>query len=119
MPGPTTEFLSADFETIRADFKDLARTVHGLDVGLGKLQTEFALAKWLLGVLLVATLSGIGSGIWWASAISHRVGTLENRFDRPETRFDRLETRFDRLDARSEKTDAMLAKILEQTKPKP
>ena len=63
---------------------------------MGRLQTEFGLAKWLLGLLLLATLSGIGAGIWWAGNMNARMGGLESRFD---------------------KMDASIAKILEQTKP--
>ena len=62
MPGPTTEVLSDD--------------LHKLTVEVAKLSAEFGLAKWLLGLALVATLSGIGGGIWWAATITAEVKNL-------------------------------------------
>ncbi len=98
MPGPTTELLNDDLKLVRSDLKDLTKDVQRIEIGLARVETEFGFAKWLLGLLLLATITGIGSGIWWASAINNRVGHLETRFDRLE---------------------ASIAKILEQIKPKP
>jgi hypothetical protein len=98
MSGPTTELLNDYLKTLRSDFKDLGKEVKNIEVGLARLETEFGLAKWLLGLLLVAILKGLGFGIWWASSITKSVGTLKARFDRVE---------------------ASIARVLEQNKPKP
>jgi len=76
MPGPTTEVLNDDMRQIRGSLDALKGEVHQLDVGLARLQTEFGLAKWLLGLTLVATLSGIGTGIWWAATLTAEVQHL-------------------------------------------
>jgi len=73
MPGPTTEILNDDLKEVRGD-------LHKLTVEVAKLSAEFGLAKWLLGLTLVATLSGIGGGIWWAATLTaevrHMAGAL-------------------------------------------
>jgi hypothetical protein len=99
MPVPT-EALNEDIKTLREDFHKVETTlmleIHKVDKGLARLQVEFDFAKWLLGLVLVAIITGTGSGIWWASKIKTKVDSLESRFDRLE---------------------ASMAKVLEQTRP--
>lgn len=83
MPGPTTEVLNDDIKDLKGDVREirggldaLKGEVHQLDVSVARLQTEFGLAKWLLGLTLVATVSGIGAGIWWAATLSAEVRHL-------------------------------------------
>jgi hypothetical protein len=91
MPGPTTEVLNDDVKELKADIREirghldsLKDDVHQVDLGLARLQTEFGLAKWLLGLTLVATASGIGTGIWWAATINASVLSMEKRFSKVE-----------------------------------
>jgi hypothetical protein len=91
MAGPT-DLLNEDVKELKGEIRDvrngldgLKGEVHRLDVGLARLQTEFGLAKWLLGLLLVATVSGIGTGIWWAATITADVRSLDKRFDKLES----------------------------------
>jgi hypothetical protein len=91
MPGPTTEVLNDDVKELKADIREirghldsLKDDVHQVDLGLARLQTEFGLAKWLLGLTLVATASGIGTGIWWAATINASVLNMEKRFSKVE-----------------------------------
>ena len=90
-------------EVLNDDIKELRSEVHGIDSRLSALAAEFGFAKWLLGLSLGLTLSGIGLGIWWGGNINAKVDGLEKRFDKIDNRFDRLE--------------ASVAKVLEQTKP--
>ena len=65
--------------------------------------TEFSFAKWLLGLLLVATVSGISSGIWWAATLNANMKNLEittnDHFGRLDTSVKNLETSVKGLEA--------------------
>jgi hypothetical protein len=101
MPGPTTEVLNEDMRLLRIDVTELKRELHQVEVdlrteihkveaelkadiqevkiGLARLQTEVGLARWLIGLTLLATLSGIGSGIWWAATVTSELRTISSR----------------------------------------
>jgi hypothetical protein len=128
MPGLPTEILNDDIKELRADFREMRNTMDSLKndhrelaVGLAEVRTEFRFAKWLLGILLLATISGIGSGIWWAATITANMRVLEavvfEKSKATEARFDKTDARFDKTDARFDKLESTLAKILEQGKP--
>jgi len=138
MPGPTTEVLNEDVKEVKSDLRDVRSSievlkgdVHRTGISLAELRGEFGLAKWLIGLTLVATLSGIGTGIWWAATITADLHNLEvitaEKFKAAESasaekfkvaesasaeKFRSLEARFDRL-------EAAITKMIEQTKPKP
>ncbi len=83
MPGPTTEVLNDDIRELKGDLRDirsnldvLKADVHRIDVGLAELRAEFRFAKWLLGLLLALTISGIGGGIWQAATLTAEVKHL-------------------------------------------
>ena len=57
-----------------------------MTVEVAKLSAEFGLAKWLLGLTLVATLSAIGGGIWWAATLTAEVKHLATEIARPRAR---------------------------------
>lgn len=114
MAGPT-ELLSEDVKTLREDLhkmeislkdeihrgresssadlvkaKDsLTQDINRVNVSVEKLSSEFHILKWIMGLVLVAVVSGVLKGVWWASKIN--------------TKFDRLE--------------ASMSKVLEQTRP--
>ena len=131
MAGPTTEVLNEDVRDLRGDFREIRGhldsfkseifvDVRRIDLGLTRVQTEFSFAKWLLGSLLVAAVTGISTGIWWAATISANVRNLEISTN---DRINRLESsandRFGRLESSVKNLEASIAKVLEQTRPKP
>jgi hypothetical protein len=65
--------IRAEFNDLKVEFKEFKGDIRRLDVGLAELRAEFRFAKWLLGLLLAMTLSGIGGGIWWAATITAEV----------------------------------------------
>ncbi len=75
-------------------------------IGLAEVRTEFHFAKWLLGIFLLATISGIGSGIWWATTITANMRALEAN----------VSEKAKSADVRFDKIEAALSKILEQGK---
>jgi hypothetical protein len=77
MPGPTTEVLNDDLKELKAE-------VHKIDVDLAKLGAEFGVFKWLIGLTLMATLSGIGLSIWWAATINTKAAATDARLERIE-----------------------------------
>lgn len=112
----------------------LREGIHKVDLRVTKLATEFAVARWVVAATLVATLSGIGSGIWWAATITAEVKHLSSGMDerfkaadvradeklkaleaRTDERFKAVDARFDRLEA----SIANIAKLIEQTRPTP
>jgi chromosome segregation ATPase len=134
MPGLPTEILNEDIKELRADFREMRNTMdslrkdlHGVSNGLTEVKTEFRFAKWILGFLLLGTISGIGSGIWWAATITADMKALEaNLSDKTkmlEAKIDEkakaTDARFEKVDARFDKIEAMLAKLLEQGKSTP
>jgi hypothetical protein len=95
MAGPTTEVLNQDLTEVRADLRDirgnldsvkdsLKAEIHVVDVRLAKLSAEFNLFKWVLGAVLVATLSQIGAGIWWGATITSEVRHLTQAIERQQ-----------------------------------
>lgn len=72
MPGPTTEVLSDDVKELRGD-------LHALAVDLAKIGTGVGIFKWMLGLTLMATVSGIATGIWWAATITSEVRHLSGQ----------------------------------------
>ena len=104
-------------EVLNEDIKDMKSEIHGIDTRLAALAAEFHFAKWLLGLSLALTLSGISFGIWWGGNINAKVDGLEKRFDKIDNRFDRLESSVDGLEKRFDRLETSVAKILEQTKP--
>ena len=67
-----TEVLNDDVKALREDLHQvelsLTKSIESVRHDVGKLQAEFGLAKWLLGLILVTTMTATGSGIWWASS---------------------------------------------------
>jgi hypothetical protein len=129
MPGPTAEVLNEDVKELKTEIRDIRGDVHRVDVSLTRVQTEFAFAKWFLGLLLLATISGIGSGIWWAASITADLKNLSSRFDerfqandtrldKVEARLGKVEERFDKIQERFDKIEITLSKIADQTRPK-
>ena len=120
MPGPTTEVLYDDLKELRGDVRQIQADVRRMDNNLTKVQTEFAFAKWFLGTLLLSTLAGIGTGIWWAATITANVKGLEMRTDDKFSEMNkRFEDKFSEMNKRFDKFEESQAKLLEQTKPKP
>jgi hypothetical protein len=80
MPGPTTEAVNDDVKALREDLHQvelsLTKSIEAVRHDVGRLQAEFGLAKWLLGLSLVATVSGIGAGVWWAATLTAEVRHL-------------------------------------------
>jgi hypothetical protein len=83
MPGPTTEVLNEDVRELKGELRDirndlnvLKADVHRIDVGLAELRAEFKFAKWLIGILLAMTVSGIGAGIWQTATLTSEVKHL-------------------------------------------
>jgi hypothetical protein len=113
MPGPTTEILNEDVKELRGEIRDirsdlivlkadahridmsltevrsdlnvLKADVHRIDLGLAEMKAEFRFAKWLIGLLLGMTLTGVGGGVWTMSKIVTKVEGIEARFDRLES----------------------------------
>ena len=138
MPGPTTEAVNDDVKELRADFHRfevaLTQTITRLEVGLraeigrvevgwgakiagvdkavGQLAAQFALFKWLLGLALVTSLSGVISSAYWAGALASRVTALESRAEKTDGRLDRIEVRLGGIDSRLERIEANLARVL-------
>ena len=83
-----TEVLNDDVKALREDLHQvelsLTKSIESVRHDVGKLQAEFGLAKWLLGLILVTTMTATGSGIWWASSITSNVAGLEKRLDKFE-----------------------------------
>ena len=81
MAGPTTESINDDVKVLRDDLHRLEVSVnagtHKVELDVARLAAEFNLAKWLIGLTLVATLTGIGGGIWWAGRIDAKVSSIE------------------------------------------
>ena len=78
-------------EVLNEDIKELRSEIHGVDTRLSALAAEFGFAKWLLGLSLALTLSGISFGIWWGGNINAKVDGLEKRFDKIDNRFDLID----------------------------
>ena len=98
MPGPTPKLLDSDV-------RELREAIHDITVEVEKLTAGFRTIKWLVGLTLVASLSGICGGIWWAATINANLRTLEVRLDKFE---DKVESRFGKLEA---KMDAYFDKL--------
>jgi hypothetical protein len=118
MPGPTAEVLNEEVKGLRDDLHkvegSLRQDIHQLDIRVAKLSTEFGVVKWVVGATLVATLSGIGSGIWWAATVTADVKNLGSKIDE---RFKVVDERFKTIDARFDRLEASIAKVIEQTRP--
>ena len=119
MPGPTTEAVNEDLKDLRGDLHrlevNLTKQIDQVAITIGervaKLSAEFALFKWLLGLTLVASLSGIISSSYWAGSLASRVAAVEGRLDKVDARLDRLETS---LNTRFERLEANIGRLLER-----
>jgi prefoldin subunit 5 len=123
MAGPTTEVLDEDIKELKAEIRDMRVSLGGevqrSAVSLAELRGEFRLAKVFIGLTLVATLSGLGAGIWWAATITANVHNFEVSTGE---KFKALEVstgeKFKALDDRIDRLEALITKVVEQTKPK-
>ena len=76
MPGPTTEVLNEDVREIRGNLGVVKADLHALGLDVAGLKAEFGVFKWLLGLTLAASLSGVGISIWWAATLTSEVRHL-------------------------------------------
>ncbi len=74
MPGPTTEVLNDDLKDlrdgVRADIDRLRESFHKANEPVIRLTTEVAIFKWFVGLGLIALVTNIFGGAWWAGTIS-------------------------------------------------
>jgi len=127
MAGPTTEVLNEDLKEVKADLRDMRSSLeelknvgHGTAISLAEMRGEFRFAKWFIGLTLGVTIGSIGTGIWWAATVTADLHNLEKgaaeKYQSIEKssadRYHAIETRMDRL-------EASIAKLIEQTRPKP
>lgn len=77
----------------------LSAEIYKVNIAVEKLSIEFAVFRWLIGLTLVALLSGLGMSIWWAATVTNRVGTLESKSAQDQAYRQEVTARFDRLDA--------------------
>lgn len=111
MAGIPTETLDSNIKDLASKVdalaRDTSRDIKDLTVSDGKTRTAIGIAGSLIGLLLLAVLTLVGTGLYRAGELTNQVKTLEGRVDKIEGRMDQLE----------KKVDAGFKEVLDKLRP--